>query len=289
MNPTRRPHTVPASYLKFWDRDRDHSRGRDSIIYINDGTKCRFDKVSNISIRRKYYSTVNPNAAESFFSVIEDDYARFVNTIITTGTVPKGLAATLSLINFIISLLARNPTFEHKFKTDERIENVKIAQKEWRRHFLFDLGSKGENVDYRAVNELWGLMIVGTPTADFVTSDNPVAVITISELKYDMYILPVSPNYVGLVYKKAKIKNPKDFTFAEATVRDIERLNSLQAMNANRENYANTVFSDEEIASLAKLKAKTASRDNFIDEKLMRLEPFQIPDKPDFFSFISVK
>jgi hypothetical protein len=285
---TTRPHTVPASYLKFWDKDHKPEKGRDSQIFITNGTACRIDTVKKVCIRKKYYSKLNPNEAEDFFKEYESDYSRLVSTIIKTGQFPSTKESIVLFITYIISFLTRNPTFVHKTNSEERIKNVQIAQEHWWRVFFHPKvrqpwveseGRKVLNPDFLdSLEKEWGLLILGSPTSDVFTSDNPVSIITTNDSKYEIYFLPISPNYIVGLFSRKSFKKGDPFKFVEINKKDLEKLNQLQAVNANRENYSCKEFSASEIKTYKFIRDKQKLlRNNFIAENEIRYEPFKLP------------
>lgn len=286
--PTTRPHTVPAAYLKFWDKDRSPEKGRTSQIFITNGITCRTDTVENVCIRKKYYSKLNPNEAEDYFKEYEAEYSRLVSTIIKTGQFPDTKASIGLFIIYFISFLTRNPTFIHKTNSEERIKNIQIAQEEWWRIFFHPKfkqpwtevdGQKVLNSDFLdSLEKEWGLLVLGTPTSNIFTSDNPVSVITTNNSKYEIYFLPISPNYIVALFSRKRFKKGEPFIFIEINDKDLEKLNRLQALNANMENYSCKEFSASEIKAYKMIRDKQKLiRNNFIDKEEMRYEPFKLP------------
>jgi hypothetical protein len=270
-NSVKRPHVVPASYLKFWDFEARYSeKGRRSQIYITDGEYMRLDVVENISIRKKYYSNENPEKAEEFFGSFESDHAELVENIVQTGIFPKTRLSVVIFATQMLYLLMRNPTFVHKYNENERINNVKImAEYFWQEFFTPKLLDKklSQIGRQKAILDRWGMVVLGSSVGHFITSDNPVAVVTLTDSDYDLFLLPISPNYTVCLYSRVKLPNGPDFHFVEASKIDTLSLNRLHVLNANREIYSNKSFTKEEIQEFKGLREnQTKIRNNFIGE-----------------------
>lgn len=268
---TRKPHFVPSSYLQFWDSN-GMPQGRESTIWWCDGKVSRLQSVGSIAIQRDLYSATNPNAAEMYFSEFETDWAKLVKQLANRRPPRPEILAGLLLLQSSYFLL-RNP----KFRSNDSVERFDIymvaVEGFWREVLM--AGHVPDKIE-DAQNQLlktWSCHLLRAQKEPWITSDNPVLLLTLGETTPALIFLPITPTLAVLALRTGAA----NLSGGKITAQDTEYLNSYTAVNSIRHVYSSSSFDSTEISSIGKWFDRRPKTDNWISRSQIHIEPFKYP------------
>ncbi|HSF29803.1 MAG TPA: DUF4238 domain-containing protein [Candidatus Tectomicrobia bacterium] len=268
---TKKPHFVPAAYLQFWD-STGTPQGRESKVWWCDGKQCLLQRIGNVAVQAGLYSTKNPIEAEAYFGEFEVDWAKLVTQLLS-GRVPRAeILASLLLLQSSYFLL-RNPKFR-KNDPAERIDVYKLAVEGFWREVLM-AGHVPKNIaDAQAkLLRTWSCHLLRAQKESWITSDNPVLLLTIGKTTPAIMFLPITPDWAVLALRAEAAK----LSSGKITAQDTEYLNSYATINSIRHVFSKSKLSDGEIASVGKWIHRRPKTDNWISGEQIHVEPFRYP------------
>lgn len=268
---TKKPHFVPVAYLQYWNAGGT-PRGRDSKVWWCDGKQCTSQRVGKIAVQNGLYSTKDPNAAEAYFGEFEVDWAKLVGQLCSGRAPSPDILAALLLLQSSYFLL-RNPHFRNNDSV-ERFDVYKFAVEGFWREVLMG-GNVPTNIEDAPAQLLktWSCHLLRAQQEPWITSDNPVLLLTIGETTPAVIFLPITPDWavMALCVKGAKLSGQK------ISAQDTEYLNSYTTINSIRHVFSNAKLNDAEIASAGKWISRRPKTDNWISREQLHLEPFKYP------------
>jgi hypothetical protein len=272
MRRTKKPHFVPCAYLQFWDTEENPENGRNSSVYWSDGIKQGKQKVGTLAVQSNLYSVNNPNEAESFFSEFENNWSKLVKQLRSGNAPPRQLLSGLLLTQSIFFLL-RNPKFSNNSE-QERIHNYKIATEIfWQSIFMKGKKSDNEMHALQQLNANWVCHFLPCQSDPWITSDNPVLLLSIGENIPSIVFLPITPKWALIALDSDVTKLTKN----KITSKDVELLNTYTVINSNRHVFSNTVITEVEMKSISKWFNRRPTTESWISESEIRLQPLKYP------------
>ena len=214
----------------------------------------------------------DPDSAESFFQKFENDWARLVRQIENRFGRRQDVVASLLLVQSS-NFLLRNPKFS-RIGTDERIDIFKSVWNIYWKEVLMG-GHIPEKIEDAAQQLLstWTCYLLPAKEESWITSDNPVILLSYKNTTPAIVFLPITPTWALLALKKNVIK----LISSTITKKDIEYLNSYTVINSIRHLYSNRAFDSVKIASVAKWMERRPATDNWISKEQIHIEPFNYP------------
>lgn len=279
-NITKKPHFVPAAYLQYWDVGQNPN-GRESSIYWCDGNICTKQKLKNVAVQSGLYSKDAPNSAEEYLSEFESDWSKLVNQLIN-GRVPQAdILASMLLLHSSYFLL-RNPKFSKKGDLS-RIEIYKQAIEGYWRDVLM-AGEIPDKIEDAAAQMLsvWTCHLVMAQGEPWITSDNPVLILSIQGVTPAIIFLPITPKWALIALNN----NVVHLSSNKMTSQDTNYLNTYTTVNSIRCVFSDSTFQETDIKSISKWFNRRPETENWIAEGEIHIEPFNYPISTMSLSFL---
>lgn len=275
----KKQHYVFASYLKEFAID-GNIQGRDTRIYVTEGTRCFSQKVANVAKRDYTYSKTAAEDAEQWFQHMESEYSPDL-ALARANPLDVPVRQQLALLLTIFDLHYRNARYEIPASL-ERID----VYKHWSAESLTTeiLGQpQPENMQVLTdlVAQQWKTVILNSDE-DLVTSDNPSMLFNDGEsTRVTHCLLPVSPSELLVSYRSDCI----DLLSASLTSADAGLINGIVSSQSIGQVYSSRDWEPNDLARTAELREKHGK------PHLMNMQnmtsPFMKIDKP--LSFIERK
>lgn len=267
---TKKPHFVPAAYLQYWDIS-GNPNGRDSSIFWTDGERCNKQSVKKVAVQCGLYSKKDPNEAENHFNEFESDWSKLIKHLNNGNPSRPEILASLLLLQSSYFLL-RNPNFENK-SSEERIHVYKEAIEVYWREVLMSGEPKKEHEALKHMLKLWNCHLLIAQEEPWITSDNPVVLLSYKDITPAIIFLPITPVYALIAIKNDALQ----LTNQKITAEDTSHLNSYSVINSIRHVYSNKEFKPEEVERISKWLERRPNTENWIDLEQIHIEPFVYP------------
>lgn len=267
---TKKPHFVPIAYLQYWNIN-GNPNGRDSSIYWTDGKKCNQQSVKKLAVQSGLYSKKDPNKAEDHFNEFEGDWSKLVMQLNNGNPSRPEILASLLLLQSSYFLL-RNPNFDNK-SSEERIHVYKEATEVYWREVLMGGEPKKEHEAIKHMLKLWNCHLLIAQEKPWITSDNPVVLLSYKGITPAIIFLPITPTYALIAIKNDALQ----LTNKKITAKDTSHLNSYSVINSIRHVYSNKEFKPDEVESISKSLEQRPDTENWIDLEQIHIEPYDYP------------
>ncbi len=275
----KKPHFVPVAYLQFWGSS-GRPQGRHSKIWWCDGKVSKLQRAGTVAVHVGLYSAKNSSVAETYFGEFEADWEKLVRRLVAGRPRSEILASQLLLQSSYF--LLRNPKFSVN-ESAKRFEMYKLAVEEfWRKVLMAGHVPEQINDAPKQLLKTWSCYLLRAQSESWITSDNPVLLLTIGETTPALIFLPITPAWAVLALKSSAAT----LSGGKFTAQDIKYLNSYTAINSIRHCYSQSRLSDAKIASIGKWLARRPKTDNWISEKQIHIEPFKYPVPGMAFGFL---
>jgi hypothetical protein len=169
---------------------------------------------------------------------------------LAAGRPPRSeILASLLLLQSSYFLL-RNPKFRNN-DSPERFDVYKLAVEGFWREVLM-AGHVPEQMEEapKQLLKTWSCHLLRAQTESWITSDNPVLLLTLGETTPALIFLPITPTWAVLALRTGAAK----LSSSKITAQDTEYLNSYTAINSIRHVYSKSSFDNTEYQELQGIK-----------------------------------
>ncbi|MFC2148762.1 DUF4238 domain-containing protein [Bacteroidota bacterium] len=284
MTAYKKQHWLPACYMKFFSKS-GKPQGRNSEIYYSDAIESKVDRVKNLSYDDFHYSEDDPEAAETSFHAMENDYPNIVEKLLRGEVLNR--KEYYGLLLTMIDFHARNPSYLN-LTEKENYKAFEIVSQGLMNEVFKDCDSNGNDFKkmLNFMQNNWELQPVCSPKEELFSSDHPSLLFSIND-KLAFIFLPITPHYGLVAVDKREIEIISD----EISEEDNGILNSIQAQVCIKYVYSNIELSEfigEEKPLTKTLKKEIPS--GYVTTDVWKPEYIDYPGKiPSEFSFLKIR
>lgn len=275
MSERKKQHFVPRFYLKYFSNNGD--KKAIGIYYIEKDKYIPYGSLKNQAYSNYFYG--EDGKIEEALSQLESASADIISSILRPKQLPEhNTVGHMILLTFVVFLSARtqytaealNEMIDKQIKTifreDPRVkDHLDKVEIKYENPAAFSLGVTAELV--AVASDLQFKLLINETKHRFITSDNPV-------VKYNQFLedkktygsnvglgvkgmqilIPLNPDTYLIFYDAGvyKVGRRKHRVIRLTKERDIDELNILQVVNANRNIYFNHEVEETYILRIAR-------------------------------------